>query len=186
MAYTVLTGAQFNERARNTGTKMFKVLNSDFIHNNYTYKLHALNDLSQLGEQFDPDPNCTPGGLYFCAESDILVWLCTMDGQLIAPVEIPDDAQVSVGDSKFKTDKLYIGQPMSFQDFYSDAYIRSMPQSYISHAYRWHSEPAGSLLNIVARRHYKLNPDAYSLLATLTRVCNSVWGQTGAHNQFLT
>jgi hypothetical protein len=63
---------------------------------------------------------------------------------LIAAVEIPADAQVSIIEYKFdpnkwerytfeifKTDKLILGQPISlYKEFFSDVYISNLPANY--------------------------------------------------------
>jgi len=149
----MMTGTQFN--AQMAGIKMYKILNDNMVHYDYTYEPNALNDLSKTGEQFDSDPDCKPGGLYFCAESDMIIWISTSTC-LIALIEIPEDAQISIGENKFKTDKMILGQPKSFDEFFSDTYLRTMPVNYL-----W----AGSWYNLnvceLAKRSYVLGPDRF-------------------------
>ena len=151
--YDVMTGAEFNTHMANT--KMYKLLNSDLIHNGYKYEPNALNDLTKLGEQFDPDPDCKPNGLYFCAESEIIRFLgCVGPIKKVVLVEIPLDAQVSVGPDKFKTDKLIIGEPTTFDEFFSDEYITNMPDDYLMRCF-WGYRPIWE----IAKRRYLLAPD---------------------------
>jgi len=156
--YITVTGAEFNTQM--AGIRMYKLLNSSMVHYDYKYEPNALNDLSKTGECFDPDPNCMPNGLYFCAESEILRWVSLAEDPLIALVEIPADALVSIGNYKFKTDKMILGEPIKFQEFYSDDYIRSMPLNYICIESRW-STSTEAILDI-AKRQYTLNQEAYA------------------------
>jgi len=146
---STITGAEFN--ARVAGTKMYKLLNRNLKHYGYEYEPNALNDLTKLGETFNPNPDCRAGGLYFCAESDILHWAHMCNDPLIAPVEIPDNSQISIGEHKFKTDKLVLGQPKTFEEFYSDSYIRNMPLSYFHNVC-----PGDTIVWKLVKKHYLL------------------------------
>jgi len=161
--HTTMTGAEFNQQM--AGTKMYKILNSSMIHYNYKYEPNALNDLSKTGEQFDPDPNCNPGGLYFCAESDMLMWI-SMSSCLIALIEIPQDAQISIGGHKFKTDKLILGQPITFDEFYSDDYLRTMSVNDL-----WADSSCKQLNYGLAKRSYLLGPDRYDFKSKTNLLC---------------
>lgn len=126
--YTVLTGAQFN--AQTAGIQMYKVLHSNFLHNKYKYEPDTLNSLDKTGEKFDPDPDCEPGGLYFCAEAELFRYI-DMVGRpqpLIIQIKIPPDANVSIAEHKYKTDKMIlVGQPVTFEAFYTDEYVSNLP-----------------------------------------------------------
>jgi hypothetical protein len=124
-----MTGAEFNKQIANI--KMYKVLNGNMVHYGYKYEPNALNDLSKTGEHFNPDPDCKPGGLYFCTELYVLEFIKMMGEPLIAPVEIPADARISIGDHKFKTDKMILGTPITRDEFYSDELLRSFPEEYL-------------------------------------------------------
>jgi len=168
-----ITGAEFN--ARVAGTKMYKLLNRNLKHNGYKYEPNALNDLTKLGEQFDPDPNCNPGGLYFCAESDMLKWI-SVETCLIALIEIPQDAQVSVGDKKFKTDKLILGQPITFDEFYSDDYLRTMSINDL-----WAGCYGFKTIKYeVAKRSYLMGPDRYDFKSKTNLLCVTAQMYNGA------
>jgi len=150
-----MTGAQFNAQMAKANTKMYKILNGNLINCGYKYELNALNSLDKTGETFNPDPNCKPGGLYFCAESEILKFLCCVGPtKKIAQVEIPPDAQVSVGENKFKTDKLILGQPIMVDEFFSDEYVSNMPADYLMRCF-WGYRPTWE----IAKRLYLLAPD---------------------------
>lgn len=148
-----MTGAEFNTKMSNI--KMCKLLNGDLKHYSYTYEPNTLNGLDKTGEKFDPDPDCKPGGLYFCAESEIIRFLgCVGPIKKVVLVEIPLDAQISVGSDKFKTDKLIIGQPTTFDEFFSDEYITNMPVDYLMRCV-WGYRPIWG----IAKRRYLLAPD---------------------------
>jgi len=152
--YDTMTGAEFNVQM--AGIQMYKVLNYDLVHHDYKYVPGALNQLNSFREQFDPDPDCKPGGLYFCAESDILRWVnCVtlIPAPLIVRVEIPDDARISIGEYKFKTDKLILGQPVTFDKFFSDEYISNMGVDYFN-ADCWRKRIVWQIM----KKQYLLNP----------------------------
>lgn len=135
--YDTMTGAEFNKLMPNT--KMYKALHSSLVHYGYTYEPNALNSLDKTGEQFNPDPNCQVGGLYFCTETDILRWIYVSlpKYQLIAPVEIPDHAQVSVAEHKIKTDMLVLGNPVTLEAFYSSGAARNISIDFLKELGYW-------------------------------------------------
>jgi len=152
--YTTMTGAEFNEQY--AGTKMYKILYDNMIHFGYKYKPNALNGLDKLGEQFDPNPDCRPGGLYFCAEPDVIKYIDNISYPLIALVEIPADARISVGEHKFKTDKLILGQPIEIDVFFSDEYVRNLSVDYLKKPHR-----GGSYMWHLTKRMYLLDPERF-------------------------
>jgi len=135
--YDVMTGAEFNKQMPNI--KMYKALHSSLVHYGYKYEPNALNSLDKTCEQFNPDPNCQPGGLYFCTETDILrlIFLNLPKYQLIAPVEIPDHAQVSVAEYKIKTDVLVLGNPVTLEAFYSSGAARNISIDFLKELGYW-------------------------------------------------
>jgi hypothetical protein len=131
-SFEVLTGAEFNALMAKTGTKLCKVLNHDLIHYNYKYVPGILNILHRFRHKFNPDPNCKPGGLYFCAESEILRWIDLVDRPLIAYIRIPDNAQISIGEHKFKTDMLILGEPITLEAFCSTDAVKNLSIDFIN------------------------------------------------------
>lgn len=153
--YTVMTGAEFNRSMANT--KLYKLLNGNLKHYDYTYEPNALNGLDKTGEVFNPDPNCKPGGLYFTMESMILKFTSCVMWSPVAPlivrVEIPDDGQISIGTHKCKTDKLILGQPIPFDEFFSDEYISTMDVDELD-VDDWRCTPVWTII----KKQYMLNP----------------------------
>lgn len=76
----------------------------------------ALNTLEYNNENFNPNPVCAKGGLYFCKIKDVFFYI--RHGNTLCIVEPTKDAQViEINKSydnliKYKTDKLYITQIM--------------------------------------------------------------------------
>jgi hypothetical protein len=67
-------------------------------------------------QTFNPSGSCQSGGMYF---SDVDMSYLYLDyGNKISLVSIPDDAQVYVEESKFKTDKLILTEIIDLYNFY--------------------------------------------------------------------
>ena len=110
------TGNNFN--LLHKGIKLYKFLNNDLKHYNFTYQLGLNIDFLP----FNPDYECSPGGLYFCDEN---TYHCHFNGygHKIALIEIPDDARIYVEENKFKADKLIITDIIDFSDIGDDFWI---------------------------------------------------------------
>jgi len=126
--YITMTGAEFNEAYGKY--EMIKILRRDLTHKGYTYEPNKLNKLRCA---FNPDADCKPGGLYFCKSKHVFTHieialrpnsLTDLNNYpLVAKVEIPDDAIISVGAHKFKTNKLILGQPINIDTYITDEWI---------------------------------------------------------------
>jgi len=92
------TGAEFNKL--NLGP-FYKITNKNELHNGFQY-VDGLN--------IDTIPFCTAecaaGGLYFANKANIFHFFNF--GMNIRTVQIPDDAQVSIEDYKFKSSKIIL------------------------------------------------------------------------------
>ncbi len=106
-AFQLLNGEKFNELFKG---HFIKLTNSDEIHHKYQFKTGLnIDDIP-----FYPNGSCHPGGIYFCDENDLILWLYY--SEIIGPmfyfrsVIIPDNAQVWVEHNKFKADQLILGE----------------------------------------------------------------------------
>ena len=100
--HDTLTGEEFK---RQYGTKFYKILKEDCVHNGYQF----VNGLNIDPVSFNPEGKCSKGGFYFTEYNKIAHWLYyTEDLTYIAEVIIPDDAQVYIEKDKFKADKFII------------------------------------------------------------------------------
>ena len=123
-----VSGKQFNEEYGKY--EFIKILRHDLTHHEYVYKPNALNELRGI---FNPNANCMPGGLYFCKSKHIFTHIEIACDQhsitnlsthpLVVIVKIPDDAKVSVGKHKFKTDKMILGQPVEIDTYITNEWI---------------------------------------------------------------
>jgi hypothetical protein len=100
----LLTGLEFNERFPTT--IFVKLTNENENHNGYQFNTGLNTDT----QNFDPTGECKKGGIYFCEDNKIGMWLhynktlCVNYRQ----VNIPDDAKVYIESNKFKTDKIIL------------------------------------------------------------------------------
>lgn len=118
-----VSGEQFNKTYGKY--EMITILRRDMTHHGYKYKPNKLNELHNA--------DCMLVGLYFCKSKHIFTFveLAFMSADythssthpLIAYVEIPDDAIISVGTHKFKTNKLILGQPVEIDEYITDEWI---------------------------------------------------------------
>jgi len=108
---TLLSGRELKLQKK----QWFKILNTDFCHNNFQYKLGVNKDILP----FDPRPNCGPGGLYFTERAFLHLYLGF--GDHIALVDVPDDAQVCQMENKLKTDQLELVWIKTITQFFEDA-----------------------------------------------------------------
>ena len=99
--HTVLTGAEFN--TLHADKKFVKVLNNTLCHYSFTYT-EGLNVDTQ---PFNPSSTCSKGGLYFCEEEHLPLYLFSY-GSIYATVSIPEDALVYKEDTKYKANQLIL------------------------------------------------------------------------------
>jgi len=107
--YTVTDGETFKKAY---GTIFYKILAKDLIHNNFQYNLGLNVDTSE----FNPEGECSQGGLYFAYIEHIFKFINY--GTKIGIVEILDDSQVYIEDDKFKTDKFILKDTINLEDFF--------------------------------------------------------------------
>ena len=122
--HTVLTGKEFN--SMHSDKKFYKVLNDSLCHFGFTYAA-GLNVDTQL---FNPSTTCSKGGLYFCEEEHLPLYLF-LYGSIYAMVSIPDDALVYKEDTKYKANKLILHniQPITELPLWLDAnFVKKMVQ----------------------------------------------------------
>ena len=124
--HTVLTGKEFN--SMHSDKKFYKVLNDSLCHFGFTYAA-GLNVDTQL---FNPSSTCSAGGLYFCEEEHLHLYLFSY-GYICATVSIPDDALVYKEDTKYKANQLILHniQHISKLPLWWDAnFVKKMVQQY--------------------------------------------------------
>lgn len=102
----LITGTQLNELCPDV--EFVKTTFDGEIHNGLQYK-EGFNTMLE-GENFNPDPHCLPGGLYFCAITDHLNWIKYRgkNATSIWDVTIPPQAQVVVMKNKIKADMIVL------------------------------------------------------------------------------
>ena len=99
--HNVLTGTEFN--SLHADKKFYKVLNDSRCHYDFTYT-EGLNVDTQT---FNPSNTCSKGGLYFCEEEHLHLYLLSY-GSICAMVSIPDNALVYKEDTKYKANRLIL------------------------------------------------------------------------------
>ena len=116
--HTVLTGAEFN--ALHADKKFVKVLNDSLCHYDFTYTA----GLNVDTQPFNPSSTCSKGGLYFCEEEHLHLYLFSY-GSICATVSIPDNALVYKEDTKYKANQLILHdiQPINELPLWLDATV---------------------------------------------------------------
>jgi len=116
-----ISGSDFN--TINT-SKFYKFLNDDLIHYGFQYKLGLNIDT----KKFNPNGECTKGGLYFCEESKCHMF-CKYYGGKMGIVSIPDDALVYIEHNKFKADKFIINEIIDFDSVDESFWINMLDKT---------------------------------------------------------
>ena len=116
--HTVLTGAEFN--ALHADKKFYKVLNNSLCHYDFAYTA----GLNVDTQPFNPYSTCSKGGLYFCEEEHLDLYLFSY-GSICATVSIPDNALVYKEDTKYKANQLILHniQPINELPLWLDATV---------------------------------------------------------------
>lgn len=128
---TTMSGKEFREKFRNI--IFVKLLNETRLHNNYQF----VEGLNECPEPFNANPDCAGGGFYFCDKEKMACWFSYRKTRDEIPsvmihmcsLYIPDDAIVSVGNLKFKTNKFILGKFIPFykyereSKYFHEAYI---------------------------------------------------------------
>ena len=144
---TVYSGKEFNGLCKNK--KFYKFLNDNSTHNNFQYKL----GLNIDSEPFNPDSECSKGGLYFCEESECYRFWDSF-GKHLAIVEIPDDAKVYVEQGKFKADKIILTKTMDFDDVADELWISMLEKNL--DAFKFMKNPSYEVCKYAIGKNYKL------------------------------
>ena len=116
--HTVLTGKEFN--ALHVDKKFHKVLKNSLCHYDFAYTA----GLNVDTQPFNPSGTCSKGGLYFCEEEHLHLYLFSY-GSICATVSIPDNALVYKEDTKYKANKLILHdiQPITELPLWLDANV---------------------------------------------------------------
>ena len=146
--HTVLTGKEFN--ALHSDKKFYKVLNDSHCHYNFTYT-EGLN-VDTL--QFNPFSTCSKGGLYFCEEEHLPLYLFSY-GSICATVSIPEDALVYKEDTKYKANKLILHniQHISKLPLWLDATVTKKIVQQNGHAIQYIKEPSEEVRRLAVQQN---------------------------------
>lgn len=104
LLYTEITGRDLKN------LNLCKILHNDQIHNDFQYQ----EGLNIDSIKFNPNGNCSSGGLYFCRFEDFPLYIGY--GTKIARITLPDDARVYVEQNKFKADKIILSDIREIKD----------------------------------------------------------------------
>lgn len=105
--------------------KYYKLTNSDECHHGFQYKTGLNIDTIP----FNPTGQCSPGGLYFASEVQLINHMAWGLGtaKYIRKVTFPDDARIYVEDGKYKADKIILDErnifthdPNNYMNYNSD------------------------------------------------------------------
>ena len=98
----VLTGLEFKQLYK---TEFYKILKNNLIHYDHQY----IDGINICLEEFNPNGECSSGGLYFVEFNKISLWLnYTKELKYIVKVDILDDSLIYVEKNKFKANKFLI------------------------------------------------------------------------------
>jgi hypothetical protein len=106
-ALKAMDGKTFNKLF--SEIKFVKLTTFNETHNNFTFKTGLNTD----SVKFNPNGQCSPGGLYFTELSKVSQWRTYnhMTMYWMRSVTVPDDAQVYIeADNKVKADKISLGE----------------------------------------------------------------------------
>ena len=145
--HTVLTGKEFN--TLHSDKKFYKVLNDSLCHYDFTYN-EGLNVDTQL---FNPSSACSKGGLYFCEEEHLHLYLFSY-GSIYATVSIPEDALVYKEDTKYKANQLILHniQPISELPLWLDATVTKKIVQQTGFAIKYIKEPSEELRRLAVQQ----------------------------------
>ena len=146
--HTVLTGAEFN--ALHADKKFYKVLNDSRCHYDFTYTA----GLNVDTQPFNPSSTCSKGGLYFCEEEHLHLYLCSY-GSICATVSIPEDALVYKEDTKYKANKLILHniQPITELPLWLDANVTKKIVQQNGNAIKYVKEPTEELSRLAVQQN---------------------------------
>ena len=146
--HTVLTGAEFN--TLHADKKFVKVLNNTFCHYSFTYT-EGLNVDTQ---PFNPSSTCSKGGLYFCEEEHLPLYLFSY-GSIYATVSIPEDALVYKEDTKYKANQLILHniQPISELPLWLDATVTKKIVQQNGRVIQFVKEPSEELQRLAVQQN---------------------------------
>ena len=146
--HTVLTGKEFN--ALHVDKKFHKVLNDSRCHFGFTYT-EGLNVDTQ---PFNPSSTCSKGGLYFCEEEHLHLYLFSY-GSIYATVSIPEDALVYKEDTKYKANQLILHniQPISELPLWLDATVTKKIVKKFGHAIKYTKEPSEEVQRLAVQQN---------------------------------
>ena len=146
--HTVLTGKEFN--ALHADKKFHKVLKNSLCHYDFTYN-EGLNVDTQ---PFNPSSTCSKGGLYFCEEEHLHLYLFSY-GSICATVSIPDNALVYKEDTKYKANQLILHniQPISELPLWLDATVTKKIVQQNGDAIEYIKEPSEEVRRLAVQQN---------------------------------
>ena len=146
--HTVLTGKEFN--ALHADKKFYKVLNDSLCHYDFTYTA----GLNVNTQSFKPSGTCRSGGLYFCEEAHLPLYLVEY-GSIYATVSIPEDALVYKEDVKYKANKLILHniQPITELPLWQDAAFTKKMVQRDGRAIQYIKEPTKEVSRLAIQQH---------------------------------
>jgi hypothetical protein len=116
--YTEYTGKEFNEITK--GTQFYRFTNQEEDHNGFAYK----DGLNIDFLKFNPNGQCSAGGLYFTDAINAVKWMGNNNWMRI--VTIPYDARVYIENNKYKIDRFMLSKRKPIHEFTFDDYDISM------------------------------------------------------------
>jgi len=128
----------------------YKVLKKDLQHYNHLYKLGYNEDK----HRFNPNGDCTSGGLYFCNFDDIVTWLTLYDdNEYIAEVKLLEDSKVVEQVTKFKTNKFFLQNVVLISEFLEKNNLQEKAVSISGHSIKYIKNPSQELSLAAIRRN---------------------------------
>ena len=146
--HNVLTGTEFN--SLHADKKFYKVLNDTLCHFDFTYT-EGLNVDTQ---PFNPSSTCSKGGLYFCEEEHLHLYLFSY-GSICATVSIPDNALVYKEDTKYKANQLILHniQPITELPLWWDATFTKNIVQKNGYALKFIKEQTEEMCRLAVQQH---------------------------------
>lgn len=129
--YAEITGEEFNRIFQ--GLQFVKLTNYCENHNGFEFK----EGLNSDTKQFNPNGNCSSGGMYFIKKENIHKWIWyayhVRMMWWVRSVTIPDDARVYVENGKFKTNKFMLGKRKLIKEKYYIEAIKCTKYNVLPH-----------------------------------------------------
>ena len=165
----------------------YKVMSNTLRHRGFQY---SFDDLNILKGVFDPNPLNLSNGLYFCDLNDVYRWFHLHPQGIVCEITLPEEAIVYKQDRKYKTDRMYIKNPMDFEDFVvkhklSKSVLKNNKLKYFSNHDKVIVDAINKNISIIYLDKSEPNYESYIMLALEKRGINLQHIKNPSHDMIM-